>query len=193
MPTARESPSDRLPLADRKSITALSDKVAGAPTFYSGSYDGRVSVFDFSQGESASCKPIPGSGHSNGIVTIASSDRGTVYTAGLDDSVREIASPTEGFSSSAVVPTGSQPKSLAVDGQGTQYVATDKGILVIQGGKQSSSIAAAYGPQSLAVSSQGLLAAGAPVRHDHQSYIPILADIERSSRTDKSTYTPRRP
>lgn len=76
---------------DQKSITALSSKLADQPTFYSGSYDGKVNKFDFSH-ENGDCTPVSGSGHSNSVIAIANSDRGSTYSAGMDDTVKEITS-----------------------------------------------------------------------------------------------------
>lgn len=71
---------------------------------------------------------------------------------------------------SATVPTGSQPTALAVDGQDTQYVATSSEIQQLQAGKKAASIPASYNPQSVAVSSQALLAAGGSVSAPTAAY-----------------------
>ena len=84
-------------LTDQKSIVALSNKLPSSPTFYSGSYDGRIHQFDFST-EKGQCKLVDGAGHTNSVAAIAASDRGSVYSIGMDDTVREMTSD-QGFSS----------------------------------------------------------------------------------------------
>lgn len=74
---------------DQKAIVALSGKIPDSPTFFSGSYDGKVNSFTFSETH-ATCKPVTGAGHSNSIVALSTSDRSEMYTAGMDDSVRII-------------------------------------------------------------------------------------------------------
>lgn len=76
-------------IEDQKSIVALSNKVPSSPTFYSGSYDGRIRQFDLSS-EKGECKPVSGAGHTNSVIAIVASDRGRLYSAGMDDTVREI-------------------------------------------------------------------------------------------------------
>ena len=75
----------------------MSQKLPSSPTFFSGSYDGKVHSFDFAT-EAGACKPVQGNGHSNAIVSIVTSDRSKVYTAGMDDTVREIDSASASFS-----------------------------------------------------------------------------------------------
>ena len=67
----------------------------------------------------------------------------------------------------AAVSTGSQPIALGVDGQGAQFVATNSEIQIIQDKKKVSSIPISYDPQSIAVSSQNILAVGGPVCPPH--------------------------
>jgi hypothetical protein len=81
---------------DQKSVTSLSNELPSAATFYTGSYDGCVHAYDLSK-ERGECKPLAGAGHTNGVVGIAASDRGSVYTAGMDDTVREIESGSQAF------------------------------------------------------------------------------------------------
>lgn len=83
--------------ADQKSITTMSQKLSSSPTFFSGSYDGKVHSFNLSS-ESGVCKPVEGNGHSNAVVAIAASDRSKVFTAGMDDTIREIDGASASFS-----------------------------------------------------------------------------------------------
>lgn len=94
--------------------------------------------------------------HSNAVTAISISDRGDVFTAGMDDSVKEA------LASGSSTPTLGQPTGLAIDGQGTRYGATASAVQV-QDGANSQSINVSYRPQSVATSSQGLLAVGGNV------------------------------
>lgn len=77
----------------------MSQKLASeSATFFSGSYDGKIHSFDLSSGSTSACRPVAGNGHSNAVVAMAASDRSRVYTAGMDDTVREIDSSSATFS-----------------------------------------------------------------------------------------------
>ncbi|KAG6830598.1 hypothetical protein H0H92_015879 [Tricholoma furcatifolium] len=106
--------------APQKPVNALTP--VSSSTFLGGTADGRVLSFSSETGETAL---VPGETHTNLISNLASSPTdGTVYSVGYDDRLREISVNSSGASfSPSSVPIASQPKSLAIAGDGTVFVA----------------------------------------------------------------------
>ncbi|KAF5379228.1 hypothetical protein D9615_005866 [Tricholomella constricta] len=110
--------------APQKSITATAP--AGGNTFLGGTADGRLLSFSTSKGDS---EHIPGAGHSNLISGLASNPEDHhVFSIGYDDRVREVEldyykeddAPRSFTSNSSS--TTSQPRSVAVAGDGTVFI-----------------------------------------------------------------------
>ncbi|KAG5644698.1 hypothetical protein DXG03_007921 [Asterophora parasitica] len=119
-PRLGDKPS-RVLSAPQKAITATSP--TSPMTFLGGTADGRLLSYSTSTGES---EHVPGTGHSNLISGLASySEDRHVFSIGYDDHVRELSLSKNGtpelFTANSVATT-SQPKSVAVVGDGTVFV-----------------------------------------------------------------------
>ncbi|KAG8743601.1 WD40 repeat-like protein [Ceratobasidium sp. 414] len=114
-------------LGPTQSISALVSPENG--TFLAGSGDGRVTSFTTADG----AQPISGDPHGSQVVSLAATE-GKVYSAGFDDTVREIDIGAKKFSTSSIGTNG-QPKDVAVSGS-TVFVASLNGVLVSKGGKE---------------------------------------------------------
>lgn len=74
---------------DQKSIITMSSEPVNQSTFFTGSYDGRIHAYDVAK---EACEPIQGSGPTNSVVAIDTSEDGKAYIAGMDDTIREMSS-----------------------------------------------------------------------------------------------------
>ncbi|QRV90779.1 actin cortical patch component [Ceratobasidium sp. AG-Ba] len=110
-----------------QSISALTSPKQG--TFLAGSGDGRITSFTAADG----AQPVSGDPHGSQVVAFAKAGN-KVYSAGLDDSVREIDLDANKLSASSVGTNG-QPKGIAVSGS-TVFVASVNGVVVSEGGKE---------------------------------------------------------
>ncbi|KAF5310738.1 hypothetical protein D9619_007892 [Psilocybe cf. subviscida] len=102
--------------APQISVTAVAP--SSPSTFIAGTTDGRVYSYDSATFASTS---LSGEGHSNNVSGLASGD-GKVYSIGYDDRVREIDVNGQQFVPASAT-TSSQPKSIAVAGDSTVFVA----------------------------------------------------------------------
>jgi WD40 repeat protein len=118
----------------QKSITAaaIADK-----TFYTGSFEGRVSAWDLGTGIA---DKIDGDAHTNYVSGIAaeptSSDK--VYTTAWDDTLRSISAKTFVDGAGSV---GGQPKAVAA-AQGYAYAATPDSVAIFKNGQKVGSLPA---------------------------------------------------
>ncbi|KAG6830033.1 hypothetical protein H0H87_009496 [Tephrocybe sp. NHM501043] len=121
-PRTADKPS-RVINAPQKAITAFAP--INPSTFLGGTADGRVYSFTPEKGES---DVIPTETHTNLVSDLASNPKdGNVYSVGYDDRLREIrvdlsAGVHPSYSASPGITTSSQPKSIAVAGDGTVFV-----------------------------------------------------------------------
>ncbi|KAG5634451.1 hypothetical protein H0H81_001907 [Sphagnurus paluster] len=100
-------------------------------TFLGGCADGRI----ISYRTTGETEHVPGASHSNFISGLASSPKNeNIYSIGYDDRVREVqVKPSPSFTSTAQS-TAAQPKSIAVSGDGTVFVAE---VNVVEGFRDS--------------------------------------------------------
>ncbi|KAG6919841.1 hypothetical protein DXG01_000346 [Tephrocybe rancida] len=107
--------------APQKAVNALAP--ISYTTFLGGTADGRVLSFSSGKGET---ELVPGTSHSNLVSDLAFNPTdGHVYSVGFDDQVREIGIDSVAGASykPSSMSTASQPKSVAVAGDGTVFVA----------------------------------------------------------------------
>ncbi|PPQ78614.1 hypothetical protein CVT25_010578 [Psilocybe cyanescens] len=108
----------RILSAPQKSITAIAP--SSSSTFLTGTADGRVYSNSSSTQET---KVLAGESHSNNVSGLeTSSTDGRTYSIGFDDLVREISADGSSFVP-ASASTGAQPKSIAVAGDSTVFIA----------------------------------------------------------------------
>jgi len=127
-----------------KFITALSvDRQNGS--LFSGSYDSVVTKWNIDSGENDT---INGSGHKNQISGLAV-DGGNIVAGSMDDSISISAINTNQYGNSI----GVDAPVVGVDSRnGTVVTATISSVYAIAGGNVSSTVAAGWGPQSVAIS-----------------------------------------
>ncbi|KAG9082949.1 WD40 repeat-like protein, partial [Ceratobasidium sp. UAMH 11750] len=140
-----------------QSVSALISPSNG--TFLAGSGDGRVTSFTTADG----AQPISGDPHGSQVVSLATTG-GKVYSAGFDDTVREIDVETKKFSASSIGTNG-QPKGVAVSGS-TVFVASLNGVLVSEGGKERYKLPSNSPATAIDVHGK-TLAVGSEVRYYH--------------------------
>ncbi|KAL9108579.1 MAG: hypothetical protein Q9227_006665 [Pyrenula ochraceoflavens] len=94
----------------QKSITATaaSDSSTSAPTFYTGSYDGRLCAWDTTTGTASS---ISGNGHSN-IISGLTCTHNHVYSTSWDDTLRAVDPNASTYTGTPPIKLTSQPTSL---------------------------------------------------------------------------------
>jgi hypothetical protein len=101
---------------------------------------------------------VEGPGHSNQVNSITSAGE-KVFSAGMDDSVREIDTKSNTFTSQAAS-TSSLPKALAaLETTGQVYVATASGIEAIRDGKKVFGLQVNYTPTSISAHAKSKLVA----------------------------------
>ncbi|KAL6306374.1 WD40 repeat-like protein [Sparassis latifolia] len=133
---------------------AINTAVSTAPgTFLAGTTDGRVFAF------SESYSPVEGQSHSNYVAGLAAAANGKVYSVGYDDCVREIDSRSSSFVP-ASSPTASQPKSVAVAGDSTVFVAETSSVEAIRSNQKVFELQAKFPPSSVAASGSVIAVGG---------------------------------
>ncbi|RCH82918.1 WD40 repeat-like protein [Rhizopus azygosporus] len=108
-----------------KAITALS--VSEHDTLFTGSYDGRVYSWDYSQQERTEACFVEGS-HENQVTTVLTHDD-VLATIGMDDTLR-LGSTSGRHLSEKITSTGSLPSSAAISKDKTIVVATPEAVYV---------------------------------------------------------------
>ncbi|KXX81981.1 Actin-interacting protein 1 [Madurella mycetomatis] len=109
-----------------KSVTALGIGSDGkGTTLTTGSFDGRVCIWDVSTGIGSA---VEGQAHSNQVTQFASAS-GQTYSVGWDDTLRTIQESTNNFVGTSISLT-SQPKGIATTSSGYVIVAVHDGIAV---------------------------------------------------------------
>ncbi|KAF8636915.1 hypothetical protein AX17_003166 [Amanita inopinata Kibby_2008] len=132
-------------VAPQKAITAAVS--INSETFIGGCADGRVLSFT-----GAEAKYLEGQGHTNLVAGMATSAAtGAIYSVGYDDHVREIAGKGEGFLPAATA-TASQPKSVAVGGDNTVFVAEANGLEAFRSNQKVYEEKTSYSPSAVAAS-----------------------------------------
>ncbi|KAF9530217.1 WD40-repeat-containing domain protein [Crepidotus variabilis] len=105
--------------APQKAVNAITPVHEGSTsTFLTGTADGRVYAYN---GDQKSSTVVEGKTHSNNVSGLATAKDGKVYSIGFDDHVREIDADGSSFVPAAVA-TSTQPKSIAIAGDGTVFV-----------------------------------------------------------------------
>ncbi|RUS13219.1 WD40-repeat-containing domain protein, partial [Endogone sp. FLAS-F59071] len=141
----------------QKAITALTlSGSTTSPTFFTGSYDGRVCAWHYGRdGERAAAVPLGGAGHANQVTSIVIQGD-ALLSAGMDDVVR--VGSVEGVAyGSTALPTGSQPRTVAVADDGTYVVATLENVQVYDKSHRKLAISSnlGYNPTTVAISPDG--------------------------------------
>lgn len=145
----------RIIQAPQKAITSISPS-SKSGTFFAGSADGRVLSYSETNYESTL---LQGSSHSNLVVAMAPSlVDGKVYSAGLDDHVREIGNDGTGFTP-ASVSVSAQPKGIAVAADSSVFVAEIGRLEVVRFNQKVTGLACSFNPSSVATSKR-LVAVG---------------------------------
>ncbi|CAL4141804.1 unnamed protein product, partial [Meganyctiphanes norvegica] len=116
---------------------------------YSTAVDGTVIVWDIKTGSN---DRISGKGHGNQVTGLAIHDK-TVYTCGIDDSVKLIDS-VEGAYNGKSISLGTQPRHMVSTEDGV-IVVTLKEIVVISGDQKTVGFPVDYEPMSVAVLKAG--------------------------------------
>ncbi|ODQ67814.1 WD40 repeat-like protein [Nadsonia fulvescens var. elongata DSM 6958] len=135
---------ERVISGHQKNITALKVS-ADANIIFSGSYDGKVLVWDASQGTASY---IGGDGHSNFVVSLKRDSSGKIWSTGWDDVIKTI--DGESFSGSSFA-VGAQPKALSAKGN-LVAVITENNLQVLREGVKCSSVSLPSNATSLSIS-----------------------------------------
>nr|XP_018907163.1 PREDICTED: actin-interacting protein 1 [Bemisia tabaci]XP_018907164.1 PREDICTED: actin-interacting protein 1 [Bemisia tabaci] len=114
-------------------------------TVYTGSHDGYITSWNTKTGEN---DRIEGDGHGN-LITGIKVSKDSLYTCGIDDSLRQI-DVSEGRYVSIVSKLTSQPLGMDVY-EDIVVVATVKELTVFQGNQKASSLSISYEPSSVAI------------------------------------------
>lgn len=130
----------------------------GSGTFLTGSASGRVLSFS----DTCEASPIGGNGHSSLVTSLSSGKHGKVFSAGFDDHLREIdgstftfvrhqttASHSLTFSRPASLSTKSQPRSIAVGGDGSVFLAEINGLEVVRDNQKSFELSTSFTPSAI--------------------------------------------
>ncbi|KAF8652390.1 hypothetical protein AX16_004418 [Volvariella volvacea WC 439] len=121
-PRVADKPA-RILEAAQKSITSIAPAVSG--TLVVGTADGRVLSYTTDTGESNHAQ---GTGHGSIVTDLAASPQGgPIYSVGFDDHVREIQPDGKSFVPASAA-LAAQPKSLAVTGDSTVFIAELNGV-----------------------------------------------------------------
>ncbi|EIN08347.1 WD40 repeat-like protein [Punctularia strigosozonata HHB-11173 SS5] len=129
--------------APQRSITAAIP--TDSSTFLAGTADGRVVAISADSGEAAY---VAGDGHTNLVAGLASAN-GKVTSVGYDDQIRGIDSTAF---TGASVSLRSQPKAVAIAGDGTVFVAGASGIEAIRDNQTLASVSSSLVGTSIAAS-----------------------------------------
>ncbi|KAJ7634661.1 WD40-repeat-containing domain protein [Roridomyces roridus] len=142
----------RIVTGPQKPVTAVAPSAAG--TFLAATADGRVVEYTTASGNTA---PLQGVGHTSLIVGLAAGPGGKIFSAGYDDRVREITGST-GFTAASIA-TAAQPKSIAVAGDGTVFVAEAGGVEAIRDNQKVAHLATKYTPSAVGAAKGGNIVA----------------------------------
>ncbi|PSR70597.1 hypothetical protein PHLCEN_2v13535 [Hermanssonia centrifuga] len=133
-----------------KPITAAV-QASSSGTFIEGVADGRVLAHSGSE-----YSYLDGPGHTNLVSGIAVASDGKVFSAGYDDTVREITPDVSGFiippHSQSSFSTASQPKSLAVAGDSTVFVTEVNAVEAIRSNQKVYDFQPKFTPSAVAAS-----------------------------------------
>jgi WD40 repeat protein len=145
---ARTDKAARTIYGHQKAITAMTAK-SSDKTLFTGSYDGRTYAWSLEKGLAHS---ISGSGHTNQVSGLALSGD-TVYSIGMDDSMRSINTTQHAFASTSVA-TDAVPLAVAAH-KDVAIVTTIKDVQVVKGGKKEQTVQVEFKPTAVAISTNG--------------------------------------
>ncbi|KJE94355.1 WDR1 protein [Capsaspora owczarzaki ATCC 30864] len=129
-----------------KSINSLSI-ASDRSTFYSGSYDGRITAWNYGNGEN---DIVQGKGHTNDVTQLRTQGDKLVSIS-ADDSIRFTDSASKTYSDDNKVGLPSVPHGLGVSKSNIAVVACHNSVELLRNGKKASSINVAYEPQAAAI------------------------------------------
>ncbi|TFY60252.1 hypothetical protein EVG20_g7485 [Dentipellis fragilis] len=116
---------------------------ASSETFVVGTADGRVLSYDAAGVASV----VGGEGHSTFVSSIAAGADGKLFSSGFDDRVREV----DGHAfTPASFSTDSQPKAVAVAGDGTVFVAESKVVEAVRSNQKVAELKVSATPSAVA-------------------------------------------
>ncbi|KAH8923358.1 WD40 repeat-like protein [Atractiella rhizophila] len=143
----------------QKSITSLSYS-RPSKTFYTGSYDGRINSFS-DVGAGGVCRPVKGMSHTNQVIAMDVDPESGVWSAGMDDSLKEIKG--EEFTSTSAG-TGGLPKGLSTSkasGSSTVFLLNATEVLIFQKAKKVGSLKLPFSGSAIdAAKEKNLVAVG---------------------------------
>ncbi|TCD64690.1 WD40 repeat-like protein [Steccherinum ochraceum] len=119
----------------------------GSDTFVVGTNDGRVLSFSDSE-----YSTVEGSGHASLVSGLGVASSGEIYSAGLDDTLREIDLNGKSFTQASYT-TASQPKSLAIAKDNTVFLAEVNGVEAVRSNQKLHDLKTSYTPSSVAATS----------------------------------------
>ncbi|KAL4079520.1 WD40-repeat-containing domain protein [Scleroderma citrinum] len=143
----------------QKAITAAVR--SPSDTFITGSADGRAFSYHTT---SQHVRYVDGEGHTNLVSGLSAGSDGKLYSSGFDDRVREIESSNGSFTSFSA---SSQPKTLAIAGDGTLFAAEINGIEAIRSNQRVFELKPKYSPSSIGAT-RNIVAVGA---EDNMVYV----------------------
>jgi len=130
----------RIIQAPQKAVTAALP--TGSGTFLTGTASGKVLSFS-ATGEASH---VGGDGHSSLVTSLSSGEDGRVFSAGFDDCLREI----DGTSfTPASLSTKSQPKSIAVGGDGSVFLVETNGLEVVRDNQKTFELSTSFTPSAI--------------------------------------------
>jgi len=132
----------RIIQAPQKAVTAALP--TGSGTFLTGTASGRVLSFS----ASGEAYHVDGDGHLSLVTSLSSSKDGRVFSVGFDDRLREIDGPT--FTPASLA-TKSQPKSIAVGGDGSVFLAEINGLEVVRDNQKTFELSTSFTPSAIDV------------------------------------------
>ena len=135
----------------QKNITALTtSSTDSSPTLWTGSSEGRLCVWDASNG---TAEAVEGDGHTNIVsgltATSSSSKYPQVFSCGWDDSLRTIDASARTFTGSSTH-LSSQPKALTCTADSLVVVAQLESVIVYRDGEEDGELPLKSSPTSLA-------------------------------------------
>lgn len=140
---------------------------------YTSGIDGTVTVWDIATGDN---ERISGKGHGNNVTGLAVTED-TVYSVGIDDSLKVIDPLSKGYTGSSVS-LGSQPKAITLLEDGVAIV-TAKDICIIRNGAKACSLPISYGGLCIAACGDELAVGG----EDNLVHIYTLQGSDISEKT----------
>jgi WD repeat-containing protein 1 (actin-interacting protein 1) len=135
----------------QRNITALTlneEAASGAPTLWTGSYEGRLCAWDTTKG---TAEKVDGDGHTNIISGLAatSGKHPQIYSVGWDDCLRSVDMSARTFSGQSTK-LSSQPKALTCTTGNQVVVAQLESVIVFSDGKEVGELPLKASPTSLA-------------------------------------------